>query len=296
MKLQTFFISLFFLTLHFFYTNTSDFLLDTLDEQDPYIIHVLKLGGGAITVKEKQFGVARYDVISMICKEIADFLSNHPNHRIIIINGCGSFAHSIANNYELHLRLDQENIQGVVEYHNGAKKLNEILVSILNYNGVRALPIHPMSCTLCSRGRISYINTNIIRLLLKDGFVPVLHGDIVADEKVGMTILSSDQITARLGNKLNACNTGYVTIEQGVYDGNGSVIPEINEHNFNEIKQYIGGSSHTDVTGGMFAKVSELLSPHAPKISYIFHGATPGNLYKFLNNEHIGTKIVCPYY
>lgn len=260
-------------------------------EISKYTIHIIKLGGSAITEKGKSTGVARYDVIKNICIEIADFLSKNPNHKVILINGAGSFAHPIAKKYNLHLGLTEKNINGFFECHKGVKEINDIIVTTLNEHGVPALPIHPLSCALCSNGKISTLSTKNLKQLIKNRFVPVLHGDIVADSGSGMSILSGDQIVVYLGTKLNAESIGYASIEDGVYDGLGNIVPEINHENFSEIKKYIGESGNVDVTGGMFAKVSELLSPEAPAISYIFNGTTPGNLTKILLGEHIGTKI-----
>jgi len=257
-----------------------------------YTVHVMKLGGSALTVKEKDYGVPRYDVIWNAAQEIAAFLVENPDHRIIVTSGTGSFAHNIASDSELHNHLNEENVCSVLKYHNGAVKLNKILVKALNDAGVRALPMNPMSCIMCTRGRISHMNTDIIRVLLDHGFVPVFHGDIVADEEKGMCILSSDQITALLGKRLRVAQIGYASVEDGVYGKNGEVISEINQENFDYIKQFIGGSECTDVTGGMFEKVFELLNGNAPDVSYIFNGTKKGNIRKFLDGKKLGTKIV----
>lgn len=263
----------------------------TASKTTAYKIHIMKLGGSALTVKGKNYGVPRYNVIWNAAQEIAAFLAQNPDHRIILTSGTGSFAHNIASDSELHKNLNEKNVHSVLKYHNGALKLNKILVQALNDAGIRALPVNPMSCIMCTRGRISHLNTEIIRVLLDYNFVPVLHGDIVADEEKGMSILSSDQITALLGKRLRISQAGYASAEDGVYGQNGEVIPEINQMNFDDIKQFIGGSEHTDVTGGMFEKVFELLNGNSPRTSYIFNGTIKGNIYKFLSGEKLGTKI-----
>ncbi|MFC1845735.1 isopentenyl phosphate kinase [Candidatus Dependentiae bacterium] len=257
-----------------------------------YDVFVIKLGGGAITAKNEKRGKEKIDIISTIAQEIASFLSKNPNARLIIINGGGSFAHPIAKKYKLNLDINKEKINGVIKCHIGTTEINNIVVNALIDQGMQALPVDPMSCIQCTNGIMSSMNIEVIKTMLAHDIVPVLHGDIVIDKAKRMSILSGDQIASFLGKQLNAKGVGYASVEDGVYDKFGKVIPEINKENFNQIRQFIGGSAHTDVTGGMLGKVAELLTPNAPKCSYIFNGTVKGNILKFLNGATLGTKIV----
>jgi len=102
----------------------------------------MKIGGSAITVKSADHGVPRLDVIAQVTKEIATFLSQHPDDRCILVIGPGSFAHGIAKKHKLHLGFNKENAHGVIETHNGVVALQKIVVDSLNKVGVNALPIH----------------------------------------------------------------------------------------------------------------------------------------------------------
>jgi len=84
---------------------------------------------------------------------------------------------------------------------------------------------------------------------------------------------------------------GFGSIEDGVYDQNGHAISRIDNSNFDNFKKQIGGSKHTDVTGGMLQKVREILGTNNIT-SYIFNAAQKGNVYKFLHGEKIGTEII----
>lgn len=256
-------------------------------------LSIMKLGGSAITYKGETTGKARYNIIENMCKEISKFISeNNEDEKLILTTGTGSFGHPVAYKYNLNLGINKKNIQGILKCHNEVKKINKIVVTTLNKYEVPAVPIHPLSCILCFNGKILNFNTEIIQNLIESGFVPVLHGDLVSDVVSEMSILSSVQIAAYLGKVLNAKTVGFASRVDGVYDNYGNVITQIDHQTFSEIKYGLGESEYTDVSGGMLAKVTNLLSPEAPEESYLFNGTTAGNLTKILSGEHIGTKIV----
>jgi len=245
-------------------------------------IKILKLGGGVITDKSAKIGVARKDVIGQIAKEISQY-----DGKIILVNGAGSFGHPLAKKYNLK---NQFCIDGTIETHNSVRKLNQIIVNALIENGVKAISVDPMSCIVCQGGRIESMQVDTIKEMIKNGFVPVLFGDMVMDTQKGACILSGDQIMTYLAKKLETSILGFGSIENGVYDENKRIIPKIDKENFKEIKKQIGESKFTDSTGGMLGKVNELLE--TPDIvAYIFNAEQEGNITKFLNNGKVGTQI-----
>ena len=209
---------------------------------------------------------------------------------MIIVHGAGSFGHPQAKRYELNGKFDP---LGSIITHRSVKQLNDIIVDKLNEASVNAIGLHPMNCIISNDGRISEMSLNIIESMLDNGFVPVLHGDVVMDKKLGTSVLSGDQIVPHLATKFNAKRVGIGSAENGVFDGDGKTIENINSGNFEVIKKYIGGSANTDVTGGMLGKVLELLnlSEVSNTTSYIFNACNAGNINEFLNGNNIGTAI-----
>lgn len=132
-----------------------------------------------------------------------------------------------------------------------------------------------------------------IKLMLENGFVPVLHGDVVMDLELGACVLSGDQIVPYLAKELKIARLGLGSAEEGVLDKNGKPVPEITPETFENFKHYIRGSESTDVTGGMLGKVQELLelSKTSCITSHIFNAGKENNIYRFLDGESIGTKI-----
>jgi len=248
-------------------------------------ITILKIGGSVITDKSADDGAAKRNEIKRIAEEIEGF-----NSKLIIVHGAGSFGHPQAKRYGLNRKFDP---LGSIITHRSVKGLNDIIVDELNEAGVNAIGLHPMNCTVSDDGRISEMSLNIIGSMIDSGFIPVLHGDVVMDKKLGTSVLSGDQIVPYLATEFNAERVGIGSAEDGVLDSDGKTISNINSNNFQDIKKFISGSANTDVTGGMLGKVLELLnlSEVSNATSYIFNACDAGNIKGFLNGDNIGTAI-----
>jgi len=246
---------------------------------------ILKLGGSVITDKGAAEGVVKEADLLRIAQEVSKFRG-----KMIIVHGAGSFGHTYAKKYRLDMSF---NLEGAIITHESVKKLASRVVDSLNHFGVRAVAVHPMGCTVCRKGRIESMYLDSIKLMLKNGFVPVLHGDVVMDLELGACVLSGDQIVPYLAKELGITRLGLGSAEDGVLDKDGKPVPEITPEKFENFKHYIGGSGSTDVTGGMLGKVQELLelSKTSCITSYIFNAGKADNIHRFLNGEPIGTRI-----
>ena len=248
-------------------------------------ITILKIGGSIITDKDADEGSANYDEIERIAGEI----SKHKD-RLIIVHGAGSFGHPQAKKFALSEKFDAK---GALITHESVKTLNRIVVESLKNAGVDAVGVHPMGSTVSRDGRIVQMFIENIHLMLDNGFVPVLHGDVVMDTKLGTSVLSGDQIVPYLAVQLDGARIGIGSAKDGVLDDTDAPIPTITHSNFKDIEKHIGGSESTDVTGGMLGKVDELLKlcETSSITSYIFNAGKSGNVSRFLGGENIGTAI-----
>ena len=246
---------------------------------------ILKLGGSVITDKAADQGVVKEADLLRIAKEVSEYRG-----KIIIVHGAGSFGHTYAKKYGLDRGFDPE---GAIVTHESVKKLASRVVDVLNEYGVRAIAVHPMGCTVCRNGRIESMYLDNIKLMLENGLVPVLHGDVVMDLELKACVLSGDQIVPYLAKELKITRLGLGSAEDGVLDDEGKTVPEITPKTFEDFKRYIKGSESTDVTGGMLGKVQELLelSKTSCITSHIFNARKENNIYRFLNGESMGTTI-----
>ncbi|HJH32800.1 MAG TPA: isopentenyl phosphate kinase family protein [Methanosarcinaceae archaeon] len=248
-------------------------------------ITILKIGGSIITDKDADDGAPNNSEI----KRIAGEISKH-HGKLIVVHGAGSFGHPQAKKYALNKKFDAK---GALITHISVKALNHIVVESLANAGIDAIGVHPMGSTVSGDGRIAQMFIENIHLMLDNGFIPVLHGDVVMDTKLGTSILSGDQIVTYLAMQLGSARIGIGSAKDGVLDDKGDTIAAITSSNFKDIKQYIGGSESTDVTGGMLGKVVELvrLCEMSNINSRIFNAGTSGNVSRFLDGANIGTVI-----
>ena len=249
-------------------------------------ITVLKVGGSAVTDKNAAAGSAKADEMERIAREIAGF-----SGKLVIVHGAGSYGHVYAKQYGLDKGFHEE---GFLKTHDSVRELNEMIVQTLRKEGIPAVPLNPLSFSLCEDGRLVSLYTDQIAEMLKHGLVPVLHGDVCMDTKRGACILSGDQSLPYVAAALSAKRVGLGSATDGVLDSDGKTIPKITPKTFDSVKKHIGGSAGTDVTGGMLGKVSEILDL-AEKTgieSCIFNANTFGSVAAYLKGENVGT-IIC---
>lgn len=248
-------------------------------------ISILKIGGSVITDKNTEENIAKHDQISRIAKEVSGF-----EGKLIIVHGAGSFGHPQAKKYQI---TDKFNAKGSIITHNSVKILNQLFIDYLVDNEVDAVSLHPMNNTVSENGRIQNMFLDNINLMLDNNITPVLHGDVVMDTEKGTSIISGDQIVPYLAVQMEASRIGIGSVEDGVLDDKGYPLKLITHENFKNIKNYIGSSEGTDVTGGMLGKVTELLKLNeiTGSTSYIFNAGKPGNVSMFLQGSAIGTSI-----
>ncbi|HDH07122.1 MAG TPA: isopentenyl phosphate kinase family protein [Thermoproteales archaeon] len=154
---------------------------------------IIKLGGSAITVKEKRF-TAREDVIQKAAKNIKTILER--NWKIILIHGGGSFGHPVAKQYDTQAGLKNtfESRKGYLLTRLAMLKLDEIVTKIFLEEGVPVAPLHTSCLAVASNGILKELYSEPIRLALSKGFIPLLQGDVVLDLDKGFSIVSGDQI------------------------------------------------------------------------------------------------------
>lgn len=248
-------------------------------------ITILKIGGSVITDKNADENFAKHDEIDRISKEISEF-----DGRLVIVHGAGSFGHPQAKKYQI---TDKFDAKGSIITHKSVNLLNQLFIDSLIDNNVNAVSVHPMNNTISKNGRIQDMFLDNLYYMLDNKIVPVLHGDVVMDKNTGTSIISGDQIVPYLATQMGAIRIGIGSIKEGVLDENGKTLKLITHDNFANVKNNIGSSEGTDVTGGMLGKVTELLKLNelTGSTSYIFNAGKPGNVSMFLQGNDIGTSI-----
>lgn len=246
---------------------------------------VLKLGGSVITNKDEKETVD-FDALAAVARSIGAATDGGPGRfeDLVVVHGGGSFGHQHAATFGVSLTDGTTNVNAIRTIHDAMGRLNKAVLDFLGDAGVDAVPVRPYSAAWRDEDGNLGCYTDQIRAMLDEGFVPVLHGDVVTHVGEGATILSGDEIVAALAAKLAADRVGVCATVPGVLDDEGAVIPEITD--LEDVRSYLGESESTDVTGGMAAKVATLLETGSPATIF-----GPADLEAFLAGDRVGTRV-----
>ncbi len=263
----------------------------------------LKLGGSLITDKTRAQAL-RGDVLARLAREIAEARAENPNLRVLLGHGSGSFGHVTAKRYGTRAGVQTaEQWRGFAETGKVAAELNRLVVEALWGAGVSALRIQPSASALCRDGELRSLADRPIVEAVEHGLLPVVHGDVAFDEARGGTIVSTEEIFAYLAQRLRPARIILAGEVDGVLTADpasgvrGEVIPLITPANRAEVEDALGGSRGVDVTGGMVAKVREMLalaqSAEGLREIHIVSGLRSGLVRDALLREDVaeGTRI-----
>lgn len=256
----------------------------------------LKLGGSLLTDKTAVEAL-RSDVLARVAKEIAVVRRRRPDLALVIGHGSGSFGHTVAATYGTRQRVvSAEEWTGFCRVSAAAARLNRIVCEAFLNAGVATVSLQPSASARCRDGVLVEMATGPVQAALDAGIVPLLYGDVAFDRRRGGTIISTEQVLGFVAAQLKPAWLLLAGDTQGVYGADGDVIKHITKHNFAQIRDALGGSAGTDVTGGMEGKVRDMLqlaeSDHELSIR-IFSGSEPGNLRQLLLDprHEVGTLI-----
>jgi len=225
----------------------------------------VKLGGSVITDKTRP-QTARSEVIARLAREVAHALSSRADLRLVMGHGSGSFGHVTARDYGtrqgVHTAADW---QGFAEVAAVAARLNRLVTDLFLEAGVPVWSLQPSASAWCRKGDLVSMAASPVERALARGLVPMLHGDVALDQVQGGTIISTEQILSYLAHRLCPARLILVGAVDGVYEADpldepsAKPVREISAANWAAVREMLGGSHATDVTGGMLAKVEEMV-------------------------------------
>jgi len=219
---------------------------------------VLKLGGSLVTEKETPETVDWASLRTAV-SAVADHAETA---QVVLVHGGGSFGHQAASAYGVSASDGTHDAVAVSEIHRSMGDLNDSVLATCHEYGLPAVPVRPLSVAHRDTDGDLCFPADPVETLLGEGFLPVLHGDVVGHARSGATVLSGDDIVVSLARALDAGSVGLCTTVPGVLDADGAVIDEI--RTFEAVADVLGGSDATDVTGGMAGKIRRLLELDTP--------------------------------
>lgn len=261
---------------------------------------LVKLGGSVVTYKESSVPRLRRDVIEHIAHEVKKVLDKG-KYSLILVHGAGSFGHPLAKKYELHkgMKTEEQKI-GLGLTTQSMLRLNALIMKELIEAGVPTVGIPPHALARQSAGKLKSFEYGIVEQFLDQGFVPVLFGDVVLDDKWGCSILSGDVIVPFLAQKLKAQKAVFLSDVDGIFDAdpkrfpNARRIPEIHAGNLKQVLESFHSqedSTRADVTGEMQGKILAIKDNLSGITVYIANGLKKGNFTRVLEGNNVGTVL-----
>jgi isopentenyl phosphate kinase len=273
----------------------------------------LKLGGSLITDKDKPY-TPRIEKLNELALEIKTVLDSRPELLLILGHGSGSFGHTAARKYGTRDGLPAQGgvpaaedggrskryWHGFAEVKFQAAELTRYVIESLLKAGLPAISIHPSSSMVSNNREVIHHNIVAIHKALEAHLLPVVHGDVAFDESLGGTILSTEDVFAFLADaeRLSPTRILLAGIEAGVWEdfpARTKLVKQIQVSDYEKMRAGIGGSASTDVTGGMKAKVEEMLElikKNKGLTVQIFSAEEKGFLTRALNGENVGTLLI----
>ncbi|HKJ59017.1 MAG TPA: isopentenyl phosphate kinase, partial [Halobacteriales archaeon] len=184
---------------------------------------VLKLGGSVITHKGDRESIddEALDRAAATVSAAADDL--------VLVHGAGSFGHPIADAHGLSRTDGSHDAVAALDVHDAMGLLSDAVVSRLQDHGAAALPVRPLSAGYRDAEGELDLATGPVEAMLGEGFLPVLHGDVIVHEGRGVTIVSGDELVAVVADALSADRVGLCSAVPGVLDDRGDVIGRIDD-------------------------------------------------------------------
>lgn len=255
----------------------------------------LKLGGSLITDKDAAV-TPRMDVITRTASEIARFLDDEPDARLLVGHGSGSFGHETAARHGTHKGAQTEaDWHGFAEVWAAAQQLNRVVVDALRHQGLAALTLSPSASALTEDGRLVELAVQPVKRALAIGLLPVVHGDVAFDRVQGASIISTEEVFRYLAEQLSPLRILLAGAEPGVfadYPHREQLLPQLSSDELDDLT--LLAAQGPDVTGGMAGKVRQSieLAERMPGLEIrIFSGQEEGAIYSCLHGQAAGTRI-----
>lgn len=251
------------------------------------MVVLLKIGGSLLTDKTRP-ETFRPNTARRLLREAA--LSRAP---LIIVHGAGSFGHPAAVRHRIGARKTENADRGVVEVLGLVQRLNAQVVELAVVSGLSAVSV-PLHSVVESRdGVLHGLPVIVLSQLVERGFVPVVSGTLVQDDRTGWRVLGGDEIVAVLAETLRPERVLFATDVEGVYDRDPKSHPEaMLLERLAAATQITGGGEGDDVTGRMAGKLGWALQAAKVAPTQVVSGLVSGRLREALEGRPVpGTHL-----
>jgi isopentenyl phosphate kinase len=269
------------------------------DSGSPSLVF-LKLGGSLLGDKRRRRAFRRA-AVERLGGEIARALERRPQMRLLLAHGGGGFAHFPAKRHHTREGLaGGGGWRGFAETRRGVLEMNARVLDALARGGLRPTLVSPSAGLIARDGKVRRWDLRVIHALLKDGQIPLIHGDAVLDERRGFTILSTEELFDFLAGRLHPERIILACDVEGVYLADPRRLARcVDRKNIAEIRRALRAAvpqraDRPDVTGGMLVKVERLykIARKIPGLdARIVSGLSAGTVESALCGGEAGTAV-----
>jgi len=257
----------------------------------------LKLGGSLLGDKRRPRSFRRA-VVARVAREILAALGQRPGTRLLLAHGGGAPAHHPAQRYRTRQGLaGGGGWRGFAETRRGVADMNRRVVDALERSGLSPVTVPPSAGALAEDGAVVRWDLTVIRELLAQGRIPLIHGDVLLDRRRGFTVSSTEELFAYLARPLRPARIVVACDVEGVYVNGLRPVGVVDRHNVEAVLRVLRrrpDPRRPDVTGGMAGKVERLfeIARDMPRLEVrIVSGLKPGRIQAALAGESAGTVI-----
>lgn len=230
---------------------------------------LVKLGGAILTNKKSTCTLASSTILDSIFHQVAEAYKQS-GQKLIIIHGVGSFGHPQAKQHSVTDGTSKNQSKdvriGVCLTRAAVLSLHAHVINGLAELGIPVISVSPFDHVAAHGGVEDTPQSSYEPLcqrtqrLLDQGYIPVLHGDAIFDNKQSCTIISGDVIMRELARSIsNTSRCIFVTDVDGVFDQDPKSHPDSKLILELQARQEVNRSNvesvMTDVTGSMHGKV-----------------------------------------
>lgn len=262
-----------------------------------YDITVIKIGGSVVTNKTKpETPIFQKKIAQGLAQEFAVYFKQRPpREQCILIHGVGSFGHPLAKKYRLTECKIRKDLLGVALVRTQVRQLNLFVAKEFLAKRCKVLPLPPSFFVRQKNGRIFQCDSTLLKSALKEGFTPLLHGDVVEDKQCGFSVCSGDQLLSYLSTALPVRRAIFLTDVDGIFTDdpkrkhNAQLIVQMTKKEAKTLAQKRIRRTSFDVTSAMAGKLGEIAEMPCPAV--VCNGLRRGNLLRALRGENVGTTI-----
>ena len=151
---------------------------------------------------------------------------------------------------------------GFAHVWDDARQLNEMVIHALLAADLPVIAFPPSAWLVTDNRLPAEFQVDPIRRAVENHLIPVVNGDVIFDNTLGGTILSTEEIFSLLAGELHPHQIILASREPGVwkdYPANRNLAATFSLSEFHSPDSTLRESAATDVTGGMAKKIGFMM-------------------------------------